>query len=460
MNVLLIIYDNESFIQELPIGMAHLAAALYDGGHRVEFYHQDICHHDINHLRRKLNDDAVSYDAVCLSFIGGYWQYRKAMEISEVVTSIGHREYVYIIGGHGPAPEPEYFLRKTGADYLVIGEGERALVELLEHGHEGVDGVAWLDNDNKLHVNNPRKPADIDDLPWPAYYMLPMHIYRLFRMVHSGPTDFCVPMLSSRGCPFRCNFCYRMDKGIRVRDVRDVVEEMRYLSIEHKVNCFAFFDELLMSSKDRAMELSTSIAEKLPHVKWQCNGRLNYAEPDVLAAMRNAGCVFINYGIESVDNQVLERMHKRLDVYQIEHGVQNTLSAGISPGLNIIWGNHGDSLETLQKGVDFLLRYDDGAQKRTIRPVTPYPGSELFYDAVEMGLLDGVADFYENEHRNSDLLTVNFMDLTDRQAHAALHEANSTLLDRYVQRWRSSTDDQLRQLYLEQDASFRGFRHH
>ena len=74
---------------------------------------------------------------------------------------------------------------------------------------------------------------------------------------------------------------------------------------------------------------------------------------------------------------------------------------GISPGLNFIFGNKGDNKETIKSTVDFMLKYDDFAQKRTIRPVTPYPGSPLYYDAIEMGLLDKdnpAEDFYERKH--------------------------------------------------------------
>ena len=77
----------------------------------------------------------------------------------------------------------------------------------------------------------------------------------------------------------------------------------------------------------------------------------------------------------------------------------------------------------LQKGVDFLLKYDDHAQLRTIRPVTPYPGSPLYYYAIEKGLLKDCADFYENKHTNSDLLSVNFTGLSNKEFHHLLFEA-------------------------------------
>ena len=125
--------------------------------------------------------------------------------------------------------------------------------------------------------------------------------------------------------------------------------------------------------------------------------------------MKDAGCVFINYGIECMDDKILLNMHKNLTTKQIVEGIEHTLRAGISPGYNIIFGNIGENKDTLEKGVDFLLKYDDHSQLRTIRPVTPYPGCELYYYAIEKGLLKDCEDFYGNKHVNSDLLSLNFI---------------------------------------------------
>jgi anaerobic magnesium-protoporphyrin IX monomethyl ester cyclase len=96
---------------------------------------------------------------------------------------------------------------------------------------------------------------------------------------------------------------------------------------------------------------------------------------------------------------------------------------------------------------------------RTIRPVTPYPGSPLYYYAMEKGLLKDCNDFYENKHINSDLLAVNFTDLTDDEFHEALLESNSMLLDNYIEKLRLSYNKQMKDLYCGHNAGFRGFRH-
>jgi radical SAM superfamily enzyme YgiQ (UPF0313 family) len=174
--------------------------------------------------------------------------------------------------------------------------------------------------------------------------------------------------------------------------------------------------------------------------------------------MKKSGCVFINYGIESMNDSVLKEMRKALTTKQIISGIEATLAAGISPGYNIIFGNIGDTRDTLQRGVEFLLKYDDGAQMRTIRPVTPYPGSPLYYHAIKEGLLKDCDDFYENKHLNSDLLAINFTDMTDHQFHEALCWANSVLIENYYNRKKMQIIDQTRKFYAEKDITFRGYR--
>jgi hypothetical protein len=149
-------------------------------------------------------------------------------------------------------------------------------------------------------------------------------------------------------------------------------------------------------------------------------------------------------------------MHKSLTVAQITSGVQATLDAGISPGLNVLWGNIGDSVGSLWAGVAFLLKYDDGAQLRTIRPVTPYPGCPLYYEAIKRGMLEGPEDFYR-KHVNSDLFTVNFMGMDNDEAHVQLMAANVALLRHYHEKKMLQSANECADLYSG-NATFRGFR--
>ena len=460
MRFLLVVYDNKSYIHDFPLGLAYIAAVLRANGIDVEVYSQDWHHYPDEHLTAYL--DANSFDFVGVSVIGGYYQYRKLLSLSAAVNKSRNRPY-YIIGGHGPAPEPEYFLKKTQADAVVIGEGEVTVMNLVravagKTALSEVKGIAYRQG-QEVFVNE-RQPLieDIDTIPFPAYDLFPMHYYRLLRLPRSSRDDFAMRMLSGRGCTFKCNFCYRLDEGFRPRANAAIIDEIKSLKKDYGITYIGFGDELLMSSLQRTESLCRDFIKSKVNVKWCCNGRLNYARPDILKLMKESGCQLINYGIECFDDQILKNMNKALTTAQIIKGIEATLTAGISPGYNIIFGNIGENRDTLDKGVRFLLKYDDGAQMRTIRPVTPYPGSPLYDYAIEQGLLKDCEDFYENKHLNSDLLAVNFTELTDEEFHEVLFDANQRLLNNYFKNQSSSYIEQARKLYMEQDAGFRGFR--
>jgi radical SAM superfamily enzyme YgiQ (UPF0313 family) len=461
MRVLLVVYDNGSYIHYFPQGIAYIASAIRNVGHKVVIYNQDVHHYPSEYLTQYLNEQEY-FDVVGVGVIGGYYQYRKLLEISEAINKSKKRPNTFVLGGHGPSPEPEFFLKKTQADIVVMGEGEETIVELLSGDYflADIPGIAYRVGDSVI-VNERRSLIkNIDNISWPAYDLFPMEHYRLMQVPGGAGNEFTMQMTSGRGCKFHCGFCFRLDKGFRPRSITNIIEEMLFLKEKYNIKHVSFLDELTMSSVERMNEFSSALLEKKVNMKWDCNGRLNFAAKDkkMLQLMKEAGCTFINYGVEAMSDEVLKNMNKGLRVKQIIEGVENTLSVGISPGLNIMFGNIGDSEETIKKDVDFLLKYDDHVQLRTIRPMTPYPGSPLYYQAIKRGLLKGVEDFYENKHLNSDLLTVNFTNMTDKEFYDNLSWANMILTEKYFENKKEKYKEQIEKLYKEQDASFRGFR--
>ncbi len=429
MRALIIIYPNGSHLAWFPQGAAHVAAWIDSDDGESVIYDMTANHFNCGDLKRYLDRMGCTFDMVGLGGCAGYWQHQQMVEISEAVNTSKHRgRFKYVLGGHGPAADPDYFKKKMGADDVVVGDYEP----------EG---------------------THIDAIPTPPYVKFDMSYYRLVRFPGAESCDFVAPLLTSRGCPFKCNFCYRMVDGVRLRSVDGIMEELAYLQAEHGINYIYFWDELTMVGPQRTEELCRAFIKHRPRFKWACNGRLNYAKPDLLGLMREAGCVFINYGIEALDDETLTSMSKNLTVGQIGRGVEATLAEGISPGLNIMWGNPLDSKATLRKAVDFLVKHDDGAQLRTIRPVTPYPGSALFDTAVKEGRIKDVADFYERAHTNSDLCTAGaqWTGLPDDEFHACLLDANTELLANYHEKKRQAETEQFKRLYSG-DASFRGLR--
>jgi len=461
MRILLIAADNDAYMHSFPLGIAYIASTLLKNDYEVVIYNQDMNHYSDRHLTIYLNNN--KFDVVGVGFVAGYYQYKKIKKISKSISQSKNRPF-YIIGGHGPSPEPEYFMKKLEADVVVLGEGEATIVDLLyalstNKPLMNVRGIAFS-NGTEVVINK-RRPTieNIDDIPMPAYHLFPLEYYRLTRKPKSEAADLTMNILSARGCHYHCNFCYRMDKGYRTRSNESIIDEVKYLQLEYGINYIAFVDECLLSSIQRTESLCEDIIKAKLHIKWLCGGRLNYAKPDLLKLMKTAGCVYISYGIECLDDAILKTMGKGLTTEMIRNGIKATLKAGISPGFNIIFGNIGETKEILNRGVEFLLKYDDGADLRTIRPVIPYPGSPLYYKAIENGLLKDCEDFYENKHVNSDLLTVNFTDLSDEEFHESLWVANSKLIDNYFTKKKDVALKEIRKLYFEKNTTFRGFRH-
>lgn len=461
MKILLVVPDNGSCISHFPLGIGYIAAVLRNAGHYVEIYNKDVYHYSVAQLTRFL--DTHDFDIVGSGTCGGYRQYREMKAIAKAVHA-AKKKHMFIVGGHLVTPEPKYFLDLLKADYIVLGEGEETMRELCDHlEHKlsvcDVKGIAYYDEDGAV-INTGRREeiANLDALPYPAWDLFPMDHYVLLRDPNIMDHERFMIMYSGRGCLFNCNFCYRMEKGLRIRSAENVIEEMRALKETYNVSYIGFYDELLVNSVDRVTEFCEKLIDAKLNMHWNCNGRLNFAKLDMLKLMKRAGCVFINYGIESLDEQALKNMNKNLTVKQITEGIENTLEAGVSPGFNIIWGNIGEDEHSLQLGVDFLLKYDDHSQRRTIRPVTPYPGCPLYYYAIEKGLLKDVEDFYEHKHVNSDLLAVNFTNLTDDEFYAALLKANEILLSNYYDAQKRQILNIEHDLYTNRNADFRGFR--
>ena len=463
--VLFLVYDNGSYDNTFPMGVAALATVLKKQGHEISLWNQDIHHYPDSSLTDYL--DKNKFDVVIMSLIAGYYQYQKMKSLSKAINNSKNRPF-YVMGGYGPTPEPEFFLKKSGCDAVAMGEGEVTIAKLMEAienktSLRNVPGIAWLE-DGKLQ-QTPRAPLvhDLDSLDWAPYELFDMKTYRMLRMPKCAPTDFVMSMMSARGCSFKCTFCYRMDPGYRKRSAEDLLDEVEMLHKDYGITYIAFEDDLLMSSVAHTEEVCREFIKRNLPVKWRCNGRLNYCSEELLQLMKDSGCVFINYGIESMDQKVLNNMKKGLRPEMIVRGIEDTLKVGISPGLNFIFGNKGDNKKTMKKMVDFLIKYDDFAQKRTIRPVTPYPGSPLYYDAIEMGLLDKnnpAEDFYERKHLNSDLICTNFTELSDEEYYECLRWANNILMKNYYNKQRDATEAQINYLYDTKDVTFRGFRHH
>lgn len=455
--VLFITPDQYDQVPSFTSGPAYLAAVLEQNDYYVEIFHGTCLHLGPKDLERYLLErDPFDYIGIgyLTNYIHDVIQYCKAVRSASPTSKI-------ILGAQGFTALPAFYLAKTGADYGISGEAENSLLNLLNalssgQTAEGIPSVAFRDG-SEIHVNKGREPVpDIAKIPWPAYHLYPLEKYIHYRNTgyHKGVKYFVI--LTSRGCPYICNFCYRMEEGHRHRPFEDVLNELHFLNDRYGVTDFGLQDELFMTSHKHVEQFCQNLIKAMddkiiPRITWATTGRFNIVTREIAQMMAQAGCREVLFGLESGDSEALALMNKKTSAEQIRAGVLWSREAGMSVSLPCMFGNIGETKESIQKTVDVLieLRPDE---YRTIRPVTPYPGSPLYEYAMEKKLIADHEDFFQRS-KNPDLLTVNFTEMSDQEFYQALYSANDQLITAYHQAMMDGEREVFRNMYFKQDDS-------
>jgi len=436
-----IIHDNYQEDNHFPVGIGYLAAVLEKEGVDVNIINQDIYHYSnkkVAEMSKSLQPDIIG-----LGFLAARFK-ETVLPLCKEINKVKGDSWL-VLGGHGASGCPEYMLEQTGCDEVFIGESER--MDFAEGDKYPIKGWGYV--------------KDLDTIPFPAWHLFPIDKYAdAIRMPGWQKGDKTLGILTSRGCVGKCNFCYRMHEGLRVRSIDSVIEEMTELFRTYGINYFFMQDELFVSSKKRMFEFHEGLknAGLIGRIKFACDSRVNIVDDDLLECLRDSGCKYLDYGFESMDDEVLKTMRKGQTAKQNIKAASLTREAGIPFNMNFLWGNIGDTPQSLQANIEFIKEYNTYDVIRTIRPPTPYPGCELFDIAVQNGLLKDAADFFD-KFTNSDKLTVNFTDMPDDEFYAYLLQANSELILDHYQHQASDLSTQFGNLYFK-DEQFRGARHY
>ncbi len=465
--VLFIIHDVYQEDNVFPNGVGYLSAVLKKNRVDVRICCQDVYHYPNEKLIEFLKRD--DFDLIGLSFLAARFK-ETVLPLCRIIEKYKKKAWL-VLGGNGPSPIPEYMLKETHADIVVIGEAEETIMDLLKCKLESVDlsqikSIAYR-NGNEIYVNKRRKPVmDLDSIPFPEWSLFPMEKYtNCFKTYKMSDKDKFLSIITSRGCINKCNFCYRMEKGFRFRSVKNVIEEIITLKDKYGVTYFRINDELFTYPRKRVFEFQEELEKNDIKIKFDCDARVDTMDDEIAEALKGSGCQFINLGLESTDQNVLDLMKKNINFDQNIKAVEILREKGIGIGLNFIWGNIGDTDESLKNNVRFIKKYNTYYQIRTIRPVTPFPGSELYNEAIKRELLSGPEDFF-TKFKNSDLLTVNFTDFTNDKFYKLLYEANKDLISDHYQHTSQNLDDakklikQFYDLYFFGKTKFRGVRHY
>ena len=364
-----------------PLGLAYLGAVLERGGHTARIFDFGL------RPRRPLEEDIAEvarYQPDLIGFTvmtGGYHNVEQSLApMKAAMPSVP-----IVLGGPHPTMFPEAVAATPGVDFVVCGEGEETLMELvaaLQSGasdFSGIPGLAYA-RDGKS-VRTPERPLihDLDALPMPARHLLELDKYPL--VAPNG--EKMLTVLSSRGCPFNCSYCFKgiVGRTYRQRSPESILDELRLLRSQYSARNIYFIDDLFTINTKRLMAISQMIVDEALDIRWQCLGRVDRVTPESLAMMYRAGCRELHYGIESGNPEVLAATGKNITPDQVRQAIQWTSESGIRSKGYFMLGLPGDTEETMEQTIRFAceLPLDEAMFSIT----TPFPGTRLWDELVK-----------------------------------------------------------------------------
>lgn len=395
-----------------PLGLSYIAASLERAGFAVRVL--DACVEGYEHVEER--NGMVTYGLPLAEI--SRWLREVAPQVvatsalfstdlQTVVSLCGLAkatlpECVTVVGGMHPTIYPNDVLMLDrelhgtpyAVDWIIRGEGELRLPKLLADLQNGLidrnqDGlVGWLNGD--VFINPQRDTiANIDDLPFPAYHLLPMERYFEINVPFSPvPKGRRVAqVLSSRGCPVGCSFCASTNlyKRYRTHSVGRVVNEIRHLQTAYRVDEIQFADDNLTLDPGRTRTLMAAL-EPLA-IQWCTpNGTMvNTLTPETLACMKRAGLYQVTLSIDSANPRTLRELHhKPVDLERVPRLIQACKELGIWTHGTLVVGMPGESMDEIDAAFARVLECFELTSISTFIAQT-IPGSELFHQAVEQG---------------------------------------------------------------------------
>lgn len=304
---------------------------------------------------------------------------------------------IIAVGPHGTVT-PDWVLEKCRqVDILVRGEPELTLQEITRRFpftpkiKKKILGISFREGNQIIH--NPPRPylENLDLLPLPAYYLLPMKLYGPLGDHFDGPSfvgetsPFSI-MLTSRGCPGQCTFCfkkmYQDKKTFRGRSPKNVVDEIELLVKKYHVRAIYFQDLSFCIDQKRVVEICREIGQRRLKFSWGCEARFDTVGSEMLAAMKKAGCAFINFGLESGSEKIIYQCLKNIPIKVAEKTIADCRRAKISAGCFKILALPGETRETFIETLQFMIRNQIPISYPfpIVLPL-PYPGTMLHQQA-------------------------------------------------------------------------------
>jgi len=298
-----------------PLGLAYLAAVLKKRSAIVNVIDANAERLNVEQTVKKIleSDPGV----LCFTML------TPLVDVSlQIIEQVKLKKDIPIVAG-GPHPTimPDEILKNNKIDIVVRGEGEDTISDLYDYFTgakqlDSISGVSFRLNDKIFH--NPSRPSieNLDEIPFPAWELFPLSRYASF----ARKKKFSLPIITSRGCPFGCIFCYKgvFGRKYRIRSTQNVVSEIEYLIKKFNIEEFAVVDDNFALNEERALQICEEIIMQNLVIPWTAAGGLTVRTSDkVLRKMKDAGCYRVAFGVESGNQDVLEYVDKGITLGQI-----------------------------------------------------------------------------------------------------------------------------------------------
>jgi anaerobic magnesium-protoporphyrin IX monomethyl ester cyclase len=352
--VLVYPYFNEesdrSIFRYPPLGLAYLAAILRNAGFSV-----DLVDCTFLQFERAL----MRIEGLQPRILGIYSMVTINHHAIAIAQKLHSMVELLVAGGPLPTLVPEEFLDTF--DVVVLGEGEETFQELVtQYFHNNswvnVNGIAYNGPRGQIKINSPRpfiKP--LDALPLPARDLFPNTQYQWYwRTFHQYTAS---SMISTRGCPYLCDFCSNpvFGQSYRERSAKNVIDEMKQIRDLGYERVF-FTDDCFTQNPHRVAKICDILLKEQVDVEWMCLSRADHLSQNLAKQMHKAGCRKIFFGIESGNQRILNIIGKRITPTQAQRAVKNAQEAGIETGGFFILGYPGETTETLIETLNFSSR--------------------------------------------------------------------------------------------------------
>ena len=367
-----------------PMGLTYLAAVLEKYGYHVEILDAPVLslsHEQIEEEIKKREPDIVGITATTAMI-------NSALQVAKTAKTV-LPESIVVLGGIHVTFSYESTMRENPfVDIVCIGEGEYTLLELVqtlekEGDLKNVKGIVYRKN-GELVKNQPRPLIEnLDELPFPARHLLPMHKYKAF-----GENMILGTILTSRGCPFNCIFCSSsllFGKKFRARSPKNVVDEVEQFQEAYKTRYVEFVDDTFTFDRKRAEAICKEIIDRKLDTRWVCSCRVDLIDKELMQTLKKAGCVMIYFGVESGVQRIINLMRKGIKLEQAERVMKWAREVGIETVASFVFGIPGETWEDAMQTIKFAKKLNPDYVQFSI--ATPFPGTELYQIAKREGLL-------------------------------------------------------------------------